>query len=432
MAGYGHGMKIEDTLRDAQRLFRAGQKLAAIDLLEKKLSSEPDHLQAASLLSQFYLESGRPEEAAHWIERAQQGEQSGMKSDPSDKPEQAEQLTDADIGYFQEISSPSWNELCVFDDSIEREPVPADEESGRLTKHLSESAPGNRTLAINELPSGSLISDRSHDLSPGYEHEVWSLDEVPPDDDDEADDGSIFADIAWEDFAYPELSPGAFDEGETTPDPDDRLTREDRARQVAGEIATRADWSRQEIAPLVEALAYHRCHHATRKALTILILENGMTSDELAILLELRSYWPTYGYSRSYRSGEAVDGWESLPWRFALRMVRQLRTDNSEEAMRFIEDCFEDWSAQPSRMAIPEYHSQPYFLGYLEHLLNHMHDMTERWCQAMPPEIDFQLFPNEDEPLRRGSRAWRELEELGLPSHPAREIWLRSDGDKAP
>jgi hypothetical protein len=347
-------------------------------------------------------------------------------NDPQDRSAQAGTLSDADIGYFQDISSQA-DDLWPFDGLSERESPPADEESRQSTERRSGDSINHGTSEPARTPPNT---GRIEELIFSEEGDNdWVLDDLSPDEDNSSD-ADVVADIAWEEFAYLE-SPKEFEDGDAFSIPDDRLTREDRARQVAGVIAAVADWSPLEIAPLIEALAYHRCHHATRKALITLIVENGMTSDELAIVFELRRYWPTYGYSRSYRSGEAVDGWESLPWSLALRMIRQLRTETPEEAMRFIEDCFEDWSAQPFRMAISEYRSQPYFLGYLDYLLNHMHDMTERWCQAMPPEIDFQLFPVEDEILRRGSIAWRELQELGLPCQRERDIWLSFNDDKA-
>jgi hypothetical protein len=337
--------------------------------------------------------------------------------DPPDLIKQPGMFSESDIEYFQDVCSDPAIDLWTFDDVIQSA-------NGEVLQSLADLR--GEHVQLSETAKGV-------DVLPGIGVHSWGLFETfqGANDDHDDDDEISLADIAWEEFSYPEPLPGDVGEGDDFLLPDDRLTREDRARQVAGEIGALAEWSFQEIAPLIEALAYHRCHHATRKALTALIVENGMTSRELAIVFELRCYWPMYGYSRSYEAGEAVDGWESLPWWLALRAVRQLRTDNPEEAMYFIEDCFEDWSAQPFRMAIAGYRSQPYFLGYLEHVLNHMHDMEKRWGQAMPPGIDFQLFPIEDDAVRRGSPAWCELQELGLPSQRAREIWLSSDDDKA-
>lgn len=217
----------------------------------------------------------------------------------------------------------------------------------------------------------------------------------------------VESDVSWEEFAL--LEDGTDEDDEDYEVVEHRLTREDRALQVAAEIAADAGWTRVEALLLAEVLAYHSVHGKTRGALRALTSEWDVTPAELRLLFDLRAAWRSGGFNRTYWASTAYEGWPNLSWQQALRITRELRFESADEVMLFVDDCFEDWASTPR--LIDAYFN---FSGYLDAVIQHMGTFGREEEHLMPPFVDYSWFGDEHEEFAPGSPEWCDLFGMGL------------------
>ena len=88
--------------------------------------------------------------------------------------------------------------------------------------------------------------------------------------------------------------------------------------------------------------------------------------------------------------------------------MRCLGVDDPEEAVAFVEDCFEDWSSSASLI-----HGFNSFRKYMLHLVQHMVAVSP---DGFPAYIYYQYFPDEEALAQdfHGTAVYRWLEENSL------------------
>ncbi|HLS06223.1 MAG TPA: hypothetical protein VK036_08015 [Wenzhouxiangella sp.] len=159
------------------------------------------------------------------------------------------------------------------------------------------------------------------------------------------------------------------------------------AERCAADIAVKVGWSRFETPILVDILEHHNSHWKTKNSLEEMISNQDATPEELAVCHEIRLHWETGGYNRIYRYEEAREGWPNCQWGLALRIIRETGIDDADALMAFVDDCFEDWVNTPGLIKI-----HLFFQSYLDRVLDKMADLRIGNAPVMPAYIDYSLF----------------------------------------
>tara|TARA_A100001391_G_scaffold203782_2_gene197087 strand:- start:551 stop:1765 length:1215 start_codon:yes stop_codon:yes gene_type:complete len=357
-----------DILLRAQSLFRGGSLQQAAELLEAHMACKPEDFRVAVALGRVYRSLQQPERAAYWLRYSLQSFQALPELDEEDieyfyEEAREEDGFDPDHEYGADVGKP---EAANDDDSQRKETMlnTGSDDEGACS-HLAntpDSVQGDDSEQYDHLREDS--SD-PHDK---HESEEEGLE-------------ALYSELDLNDF-------GQEDELDLLPN---RLTRREKAEGAAAEIAVEAGWLKKDMDILVEVLSYHRSHGKTKSALLELLIEKEVTPGELILLHDIRLLWPGGGYNRVYRREKAEEGWPNISWQLGLRLIRGLRVDSSEEALLFVEDCFEDWGKSRKHLS-----SFPIFTRYLDHVLEHMEMMSKRCGQMIPSYIEYELFEDSD------------------------------------
>ena len=167
-----------------------------------------------------------------------------------------------------------------------------------------------------------------------------------------------------------------------------RLTVEQRARQIVGNLAGIFELEENLFDQLIEVFIFHKCHGQTRKAINSLLSDNP-SAQELALVFELRAYWTSKeGFARIYYGNNVDVGYINLSWSLGLALVRSIGAEDIEEMILFVEDCFDDWSC--SLRLINGFNS---FSSYILHIVAHMGSVS---LERFPAFVDYQYFQDDE------------------------------------
>lgn len=159
-------------------------------------------------------------------------------------------------------------------------------------------------------------------------------------------------DFSSEDFGWDDLDDFEEDASRESEDEElaqTKLTRAERARQVAVEVLDRLGWDREYL-PLLEAIFVESGWGAARIAIESQV-EKGAVPEQIALARRVRSIW--FGneylwtcfrmkYNVKLMQAEAV--YKNFSWADALRLIRCFPSIPDEvEVERFINDIFDEW-----------------------------------------------------------------------------------------
>lgn len=129
-----------------------------------------------------------------------------------------------------------------------------------------------------------------------------------------------------------------------------RLTREQRALQVATEVIADTDWDYRHVTLLQEIFSIKGW--AATKVVIEKLIEEGATPDEIALAREIRTlwketpkYWITF-HKITPRSVDSIsdDAYKQMSWSESMRLIRCFpNTPDIEEIYYFIEETYELW-----------------------------------------------------------------------------------------
>lgn len=374
-----------DVLLRAQSLCRGGGLRQAAELLEMHMASDPGDLRVAAALGRVYRRLQQPEQAAQWLRHSLQ------------RPCAPSELDDEDIEYFGEAVEAG----VVFDMDHEygvdtEVPKVADDDGSQgvikpdrgFESEASVEEPSDQS---SELPG--LAQEKEPEDLGANEENALSFEELEHLQEDLAELFEEDNDEGGEDFdaLYDGLEPNDVGQDDDLDELPGRLTQREKAEGVATEIAVEAGWLKNEVDILIEVLSHHRSHGKTRSALRDLLVEKDVTPSELEVLHDIRLLWGGGGYNRFYRNSKAEEGWPNVSWQLGLRLIRGLRVDSAEEALLFVDDCFEDWSESPKQL-----NTFPVFTNYLKFILAHMEGVSRKCGQVVPSYIEFDFFEGPD------------------------------------
>ena len=384
-------------LQQAEQLFRAGRRRAAIDLLEEHMAESPGDRQAASVLGRIYVNNSQPDRAAFWLKHALQiDHQAGLAGSISyEKSSDPNAMLDQDDMAFMAANDAVVSQCDLSDEyglggaSAENGPVKTISNGQQIGVQVDTPQPVSLENVLAS-PEGSISQNSLSD------DDLATLEDLSLITQDPAEEKTIAsatqAAIDWQDYA---LDGTAVDQAKPPTSkelPVSRLTHLERARQVASRLASEVEWGKRDIPILVEILAYHKCHGKTITALRTLLIEEEVTPAELAVLHDLRMQWGSGGYNRVYNGNKARDGWPNISWQLALRLARVVRADNAEEILLFVDDCFEDWCDTPGLL-----YAYPIFIHYLDRVIDSMHRSYVYRDVDSPPFVDYRLFPDDED-----------------------------------
>lgn len=393
-----------DVLQQAERLFRAGRRRAAIDLLEAYMAQAPGDRQAASVLGRIYVYNSQPDRAAFWLKNALQiGRQASIaNANTVLKLTYSDLALDQDDLEFMSSSDSAADEYNFNDEygllneavgEAPREAIkahaPEQQQIERPAVDPVKGLPAARPVPVVLGSAGELAEPMSTEDSEVFEDLILSdgLEDFV----DVKVDTHAEVDIDWQEYALNEDLIDTTDEDPVEEVTVSRLSTLDRARQVAARLAAEADWSKRQIPVLVEILAVHKCHGKTITALKRLLLEDDVTPAELAIMHDLRLKWGGGGYNRDYCRNEATDGWPNISWQQALRLLRCLNVDNADELILFVDDCFDDWCRDEGLLK-----AYPKFIYYLDRVIENANGTAFVTAERVAPFVDYSLFNDED------------------------------------
>jgi len=281
-----------------------------------------------------------------------------------------------------------------------REAVPVDEARAEPSSFLDppDDDPQLALLYLDEVEGGDALE--LLDSEDAFPDETEDLDETPESlapPTPAAGDFGFRPRFDWSALDA-ELEPAELDEAPTADEvrmqvrTDGGLSRWERARQVALEVAWPHGWDRAGIELLAEVFDAHWWSAAKRSMERELAA--GMTPEELRLALAAREIWRSHlefatdfrTVSRYSTHSGAADRYRVLSWPQALRLVRAFGgLPEPEEIELFLERLFDEWYSDPDRRsACPSFHR------YLHYRLVLGHDIAPEWPEWTfePDEVD--------------------------------------------
>jgi len=166
-----------------------------------------------------------------------------------------------------------------------------------------------------------------------------------------------------------------------------KISREERAWQIAHSLGTTFDWDDQGIA-LLQEIFFERGWQQARVAMESL-MRDGMTSEQLMYAKELKESWDlrteltiAFYYTRADRSTYCYSGEKVLSWRVAIEIIKSLDGCNDfDEIEQFVEEAFDAWYSN-GRLR----HDYRSFLQYLRSVAEHRECLSSNLLDLEPDE----------------------------------------------
>lgn len=200
----------------------------------------------------------------------------------------------------------------------------------------------------------------------------------------------------------------------------DRLTRAERALQIAIKIGEEFDWDRDGIKLL--AIIFDRYWWSSSQAAMRRAIESGMTPQELILAEEIRQIWyerPEF-WSASNRLGEIYHQYPLISWPTALKLIRGFNGyPQSEEVEALLDNCLERWmdSIDLQRRFRGFYLYALYRVGAYDDLVE-----QDGW-------MIFDRYPTDEDEFVSDSEQTRRLHYLGVYIDPQAERYATRSWD---
>ncbi|MCO6428948.1 hypothetical protein [Nitrosomonas communis] len=200
----------------------------------------------------------------------------------------------------------------------------------------------------------------------------------------------------------------------------DRLTRAERALQIAIRVGDEFDWDRNGIKIL--ATIFNRYWWSSSQTAMRRAIESGMIPKELILAEELRQMWyehPDF-WSAMNKSGEICHQYSLISWPTALKIIRSFNSyPQIEEVEALLNECLERWLCSSSLQ-----HRFKGFYMYVLYRVGAYDDLTdhEGW-------IIFDHYPTDETEFADDLEQPRRLRDLGVYIDPQAERYATSSWD---
>jgi hypothetical protein len=444
-------------LEHSDELLASGLVGAASALLEQHLEQSPDDGRALRALGRIRMLQHRPNEAADLLQRALRAFRRAQATRLDGAPAlalggivKAETVDTNDIQFIEEQHQSALRRRDSFSDAdtdTATDSAVLPSADGTSTDAPVDRASDEDALSDDECGEASpqdkeplvAVPDMTvEDLSPEQPEVVAEVQEAFEAQPEIAEALAEFASMVdareWEtqdviedaferDDAWRETEPEGveFEEAPTSLEIAEvrtgRLSRAERARQVANEVANRYGWD-QEGRDILERVFDEYWWNSAKRAIER-ELEGGLEPRELQLALEARAIWHQrsefwnsfpregFGYVNTYP-------FPHLPWPTALQLVRSFDGyADPEEVDHFLSELFEQWYYDERRIA--EHGS---FLAYVKYRTQRREgDSLPGWCSFERNVSDAEESPYDEEveAIRAELRQKQDLFRLGVP-----------------
>lgn len=349
-------------LSESQYLLRQGRDAAAADLLEKLLENYPRSTKALRALAAIRMFQKRSQDAMLLLQRVmnvtcERSIPDEGRFSNSFSHDDAEFIAQDDRQQSSKRIYDVFSERAPVEDIFL--PVVGPEESGN--EYLSELfIPQDQDI---DLGSSLDIDDEPTDPSEPIdtieviEEDEWEApDLVVPIDDDAIWEGAA---LDQEDYELPTQQDFA--------EIPDRLTRAERALQVALKLGEEFDWDKEGIrllATIFDQYWWSSAQTAMRREMAA-----GMTPQELELAEEVRKIWyqrPEFGSVATWREGIVYRNLQ-ISWPSALTLIRSFSGfPDPEEIEVILSNCYTRWQYT--------YDLQKYYPDFLSYVLARIND----------------------------------------------------------
>lgn len=253
-----------------------------------------------------------------------------------------------------------------LDTAIEEQASPVDETETHNHSDSERSTELHDEVIINathELTIDDLLSDEDNFVEQAISQEIESIHDAEFEleleiNADDIPDAIEDEDVEWETLVVVDgldeesIWEGAIDQAAIDPLPTqrdfseipDRLTRAERALQVAMTVGNEFGWDRKGIKLL--AIIFGRYWWSASQVAIRREIAAGMTPQELMLAEDVRQIWyqhPEY-WSASGASGEIVQRYTLISWPTALNLIRSFKGyPQTEEVESLLSSFFERW-----------------------------------------------------------------------------------------
>jgi hypothetical protein len=184
---------------------------------------------------------------------------------------------------------------------------------------------------------GDFLEDSEYEA--GYFNDIQEINEAIPEKEFSWDDLDDFDEIDDQEYT----NPFSFNEVEIS----GKLTRHERARQVAAKIIQDYDWDKEHL-PLLEQVFVEYGWAQTRKSIER-ELNKGLIPEELELALFIRQLWSDssvfwISFPITSKLYDQTTEYKTMSWPESLRIIRSFNgLPSQEEIQHFIESTYEDW-----------------------------------------------------------------------------------------
>jgi hypothetical protein len=404
-------LEIQGIIIKSKQLCELGRMEEACAILENCLVEGDDNPLVLRSIARIKMAQHKPHEAVPLLKRALaliqeekyiQLEKLKERRNQNTIFEQDKErcLSDSDISFIEEISHEVKAQRIYYEWDDTTSPVDekilyhheSSKQSLAPFQHSNQEYISEESLSSKEIET--ISDDFSHDLS--FQDELFGLDEsditeefleLEALEDILPTNSANLTDFAYE-HAWDEFEPIGveYDDEITGTDifnlpTDNRLTRLERARQVALELGIEYGWDEDGINVLTMIFFKH-WWSATRRSMRR-ELEAGVTPDELILAEQVREIWREYPeFSEAHhRAFEISQRYFHLSWPNALSLIRSFGAyPDPAEIEKLLVDLYEHWRDKPS--LIYAYSS---FRHYIEYQIG-----RGRSTLKEPPNLSFE------------------------------------------
>jgi hypothetical protein len=371
-------MTSHELIREATRLARDGLLGAAADLLSGAVDSKPEDVLLLRALGRIRLLQNRPAEAVDLLHRALKSIQRDSTESPLRAPNQGntEQATIVEapqvaIGPTSDLDYAAHIEREIL---AERQYETGADRASSVARVDGSDFGGNEARTLVEVRAEEDVQPAIEDVLETDQPFAESAEsELDADADSSLSDQTeqVSTSIAAAEYEpqaddFCEMAAQELPTREELNNIPSRITREDKARKVAIEVAEKFGWDRKGVDVLTSLFVKH-WWGASRSALERAI-EGGADRRDIAVADQVRESWescPEFASFVNYQ-GEVSHRYSVLPWPTALQLVRSFASyPDASEVEHFLMESYEFWFRSSELVA--RFNS---FYSFLRYILN--------------------------------------------------------------
>lgn len=438
-------------LHEVNKLVSTGLRKSAIDLINEYLEDYPNDSSVLSALGRIYLLEKKPDQAIKYLQLALATHKRGLATNNTATSYSFDELDHDDLDYIDnsatedELDYSYENTYCQQFSAITKQ-----NHQGDVDNQIIESTNQEESEQTNENISFQITTEVSQentfesdkdedDFNPEfieiyanttlngenyllpYQSDVFDellneIFDIPDfvDDDIENDEVEeteyIEVEFDWdglEDFddideldIVPTLQDYEVDTG-------GKVSRIERAKQIAVDVIQTYDWGFQNIG-LLQQVFYENGWGACKVAIEHELVR-GLTPDELGLAIFVRQlwtenqqYWISFIHTSKQAGQETRAAYKCMSWREALRIIRVFNHLPCEEEIQlFIDNIYDDWYCSPSMQR--QYKAFIRYLKYRTGSVRHTLPADEWFSFITPDEEDGLIeLPRDDIKLAKG------------------------------